>query len=155
MKLTLCGSIAFYAEMEAAKEALLALGHDVKLPLLSKELPPEIGGGRTMYFGKYIEENGGIDGFSPDHMVWDLKEGGIRDHFDKIEWGEAIVVVNPEKRGIPGYIGGNTLMEIGLAFYLRKPIYILNPVSSELSHKQEVLGMKPVFLDGDINKISG
>lgn len=154
MKITICGSIAFYADMEAARNALEALGHEVKLPLLDKELPPELGGGRTMYFGKYIEENGGIDAFSPGHIVWDLKEGGIRDHFDKIDWSEAVVVVNPEKRGIAGYIGGNTLMEIGLAFYLRKPIYILNPVSSELSHKQEILGMKPVFLDGDIGNLS-
>lgn len=52
-----------------------------------------------------------------------------------------------------GYVGGNTLIEIGVAFFLGKSIYILNPVSSELSYKQEIMGMKPVFLNGDLKKI--
>ena len=52
-----------------------------------------------------------------------------------------------------GYVGGNTLIEIGLAFYLKKKIYILNNVSSEISYKQEIMGMSPVFLNGDLNKI--
>jgi hypothetical protein len=62
-------------------------------------------------------------------------------------------VINEEKRGIAGYIGGNTLIEIGVAFYQHKPIFILHQVSSELSYKQEILGMKPVMLDGDLGRI--
>jgi len=150
MKITICGSIAFYQEMEQLKAALEANGHEVFIPLLSNEAPVEMGGGKKIYFGKYIEENGGIDAFPPDHKLWDLKEKAIRDHYEKIEWCDAIVVANHEKRGTPGYIGGNTLIEIGVAFYLKKPIYILNPVSSELSYKQEIYGMKPIFLNGDI-----
>ena len=60
---------------------------------------------------------------------------------------------NYEKRGIAGYIGGNTLIEIGLAFYLKKPIYLMNDVSSELSYKVEILGMRPIVLHGDLNLI--
>ena len=154
MKITLCGSIAFYKEMESVRDQLLKLGHVVKIPELALEVPQEFGSGKKVYFGKYIEEKGGMDAFPVGHKIWNLKEGAIRDHYENIDWADAILVVNHEKRGIEGYIGGNTLIEIGVSFYLKKPIYILHPVSSELSYKQEILGMKPIMLDGDISKIS-
>ncbi len=153
MKITICGSIGFYKEMEEARDALKKIGHEVKIPELALEVPKEFGGGKKVYFGKYIEENGGIDAFPAEHKVWDLKEGAIRDHYEKIDWADAILVVNHEKRGIQGYIGGNTLIEIGVAFYSKKPIYILNPVSSELSYKQEVMGIKPILLNGKIKNL--
>lgn len=153
MKITVCGSIAFYSEMEKIKTALEEKGHEVFIPLLSNEAPAEMGGGKKIYFGKYIEDNGGMDAFPPEHEIWDLKEKAIRDHYDKIEWCDAVLISNHEKRGIEGYIGGNTLIEIGVAFFLKKPIYILNPISSELSYKQEIYAMKPILLNGDINLI--
>lgn len=154
MKITICGSIAFYEEMESLKKSLELKGHEVYIPLLSNEAPVEMGGGKKIYFGKYIEDQGGIDAFPAGHEILDLKEKAILDHYKKIEWGDAIIVCNHEKRGIEGYIGGNTLIEIGVAFYLNKTIYILNPVSSELSYKQEILGMKPIFINNDLNLIS-
>lgn len=153
MKITICGSIAFYKEMEEAQVALETLGHEVVIPLLADEVPPEMGGGRKMYFGKYVEDNGGIDAFPPEHPLWDMKRAAIVAHYHKIEWGDAILVLNPEKRGVAGYVGGNTLIEIGVAFYLKKPIYILNAISPDLSYKQEILGMKPTFLGGGYERI--
>ena len=153
MKITLCGSIGFYKEMESVRDGLLKLGHEVKIPELALEVPKEFGGGKKVYFGKYIEDNGGIGTFPSGHKIWNLKEQAIRDHYQKIDWADAVLIINHEKRGISGYVGGNTLIEIGVAFYTGKPIYILNPVSSELSYKQEILGMKPVILNGDLNLI--
>jgi hypothetical protein len=153
MKITICGSIGFYKEMESARDELIKQGHEVKIPELALEVPKEFGGGKKVYFGQYIEQNGGIDAFPAGHEIWNMKEGAINDHYEKIDWCDGILVVNHEKRGINGYVGGNTLIEIGVAFYLKKKIYILNPVSSELSHKQEILGMKPRILNGDLSKI--
>ncbi len=153
MKITICGSIGFYKEMESARDELLELGHEIKIPELALEVPKEFGGGKKMYFGQYIEENGGIDSFPVGNKIWDLKENAIRDHYEKINWADVILVINQEKRGIAGYIGGNTLIEIRVAFYFKKPIFILNPVSSELSYKQEILGIKPVILNGNLNNI--
>lgn len=153
MRITICGSIAFYNEMEKAMKVLEGFGHEVKVPRLALEVPKEMGGGNKVYFGKYIEDNGGIDAFPVEHEIWDMKYGAINDHFEKISWSEAVLIVNPEKRGISGYVGGNTLIEIGLAFFQKKPIYILNDVSSEISYKQEILGMKPVILNGDLSLI--
>lgn len=155
MKITICGSIGFYKEMEEARDQLLKLGYEVKIPELALEVPEKFGGGRKMYFGEYIEKNGGMDSFPANHEIWDLKEGAIKDHCKKIDWAEGILVVNHEKHGIQGYVGGNTLIEIGVAFYLQKMIFILNPISSKISYKQEIYGMKPVFLNGDLRLIRG
>lgn len=154
MKITICGSITFYQKMEELKKILETNGHEVYIPLLSNEGPTEMGGGKKINFGKYVDDNGGMDAFPCGHELWSLKEKAIRDHFDKIEWCDAIVVSNYEKKGITGYIGGNTLIEIGLAFFFKKQIYILNDISSELSYKQEIYGMKPILLDGNLNLIN-
>jgi hypothetical protein len=152
MKLTICGSIAFYTHMEDLKQKLEQKGHEVLIPLLAEEAT-EFGGGRTIQFGTYIEEHGGIGAFPAGHKIWDLKEAAIWDHYHKVDWADAILVVNDEKRNIEGYIGGNTLMEMGVAFYTKKPIYVLNAPSSALSYIDEILGMKPIVLDGDLDKI--
>lgn len=153
MKITICGSIGFYKEMEQARDELIKYGHEVKIPELAMEVPEEYGGGKKVYFGQFIEQNGGIDAFPAGDKIWDMKEGAINDHYEKIDWCDGILVINHEKRGIQGYVGGNTLIEIGVAFYLKKKIYIQNPVSSELSYKQEIMGMKPKMLNGDLSKI--
>lgn len=150
MKITVCGSIGFYKEMKSIKDELIKLGYEVKIPELALEVPEEFGGGKKVYFGEYIENRGGIDSFPVGHKIWDLKESAINDHFEKIKWGDSILVVNQDKRGISGYVGGNTLIEIGVAYFLKKKIYILNQISSELSYKQEIMGMKPIFLSGDL-----
>jgi hypothetical protein len=150
MKITVCGSIAFYEDMRAAMSVLQGLGHEVKIPELADEAPAEFGEGRKINFDQYIRQSGGIESFPNDHEVWDLKGEAIREHYEKIDWADAIVVINNEKRGVPGYVGGNTLIELGVAFYQRKPIFILNDLSPEISCKQEILGMKATYLDGDV-----
>lgn len=154
MKITICGSIGFYKEMESARDKLVKSGHEIKIPELTREVSQEFGGGKKVYFGQYIEQNGGVDAFPAGHEIWNMKEDAINDHYEKIDWCDAILVINEEKRGVRGYVGGNTLIEIGVAFYLKKKIYILNLVSSELSYKQEILGMKPIILNGNLSIIS-
>lgn len=152
MKITVCGSIAFYTEIEKLKGELEKRGYAVVIPLLS-EVVPKYSDDKKINFAKYIEEHGGIEAFPPTNPIWTAKYDALNDHFKKIEWSDAIVVANYEKRGIEGYIGGNTLIEIGLAFYLKKDIYILNPISSDISYKQKIYGMKPVLLNGNLDSI--
>ena len=151
MKITICGSMAFYKEMESIKDQLSKLDHEAKTPELALEVPQKFGGGKKAYFSRYIKENGVIDAFPIGHKIWDLKGGEIQDHYENIDWADAVLIINHEKQGIEGYVGGNTLIEIGVAFYLKKKIYILNNVSSNLSYKQEIMGMKPVILNGDLD----
>jgi len=146
MKITLCGSIAFYDEMKEIQEKLEALGHEVDLP--PSEVPDE--NGVMMPVKKYYEirklaekEKGGGDSW-----IWDLKSVAIMNHFNKVAWADVILVNNYTKNNIPNYIGANTFLEMGLAFYLGKKIYLLNPIP-EVSYKEEILGMKPVVINNN------
>jgi hypothetical protein len=73
----------------------------------------------------------------------------IRGHFEEIVKSDAILVMNYEKIGKPNYIGPNVLMEMAIAFYLHKPIYVLNGESEDSPLIDEILGLQPIFLEGD------
>lgn len=146
MKITICGSIAFYNEMQKTKQELESQGHEVKLP------PSEVrdGEGELIPVADYYKirktaSNG-------DEWVWNNKKIAIKEHFDKIVWADSILVLNYPKNGIKGYVGANTLLEMGLALHLDKPIYLLNPIP-EISYKEEILGMQPVVINGDLTRI--
>lgn len=147
MKITLCGSIAFIDEMYEIKARLEALGHEVQLPPLEQV-------GRD---GKPTDakELYAIRQSVPDagHWIWDVKATAMHAHFDRVEWSNAILVLNLPKNGIEHYIGANTLLEMGLAFHRGTRIFLLHPIP-EISYKEEILGMKPMILDGDLALIS-
>lgn len=146
MKITICGSIAFYDEMLDAKKRLEALGHEVKLP--PHEVKDE--NGNMISAKEYYARRKATK--SDDNWIWDRKAEAIMWHFNKVQWSDAILVVNYDKNGIAGYIGGNTFMEIGVAFFLKKSIFLLKTIP-EISYKEEILGMKPVVINDDLGKI--
>jgi hypothetical protein len=152
MKITICGSMKFHPEMEEISKKLIENGHEVKVPLL-RICVGEDGKSKKMSIRAFIESNKGIDLFSHDHPIWNEKSNAIDDHFEKVEWSDVILVANYPKHDIDGYVGGNTLMEMGVAKYLCKKIFLLFPVSSRLSYKEEILGMKPTVINGDLSKI--
>jgi hypothetical protein len=49
MKITICGSIGFYKEMESARDELIKHRHEVKIPELALEVPQEFGGGGVIH----------------------------------------------------------------------------------------------------------
>jgi hypothetical protein len=147
MKITICGSIAFYDEMLSVKKALEGLGHEVKLP------PHEIVGehGEMITVQEYYARRkvaGAADGW-----IWDRKSQAITDHFAKEQWADVILVTNYDKNNIAGYVGGNTLMEMGVAYFLKKPIYLLKNIP-EISYKEEIIGMRPIVINDDLGKIA-
>lgn len=147
MKITLCGSIAFFDQMLEVKKQLETLGHEVKLP--PTEVPDEHG--NMIPVAKYYE----IRKTTTDETgwVWENKRKAMLNHFEKEVWSDAILVCNYDKKGVIGYIGANTLMEMGLALYLQKPIYLLNQIP-EMDYKEEILGMRPVVINNNLTLIS-
>lgn len=140
MRITICGSIVFIDEMLEAKKELEALGHEVQAP------PAEIldSDGEPLDVKTYYKlRKEGVN--KPGAWLWERKKELILDHFRKIEWCDAILVLNYDKNGVEGYVGANTLMEMGLALYLGKSIYLINEIP-ELPYKEEILGMKPVVI---------
>jgi len=147
MKITICGSIAFQDEVLSVKEKLEKLRHEVKVwPSEVKDEKGQLISVQEYYKIRKIAAN-------DEKWVWDRKAEGVLKHFDKVAWSDAILVANYDKNDVKGYIGGNTLMEMGLAFFLKKKIYLLNEIP-ELSYKEEILGVRPIVLGGDLSKIT-
>ena len=146
MKVTICGSIAFFDEMVEVKEQLERMGYEVKLP--PTEVADEHGNMIPVkeYYNLKKQEQ------SANSWVWDRGTENIKNHFQKIEWSDVVLIINHEKKGIDGYIGGNTLMEMGLAFHLNKKIFLFNKIP-DLSYKEEIVSMKPIVINGDLSII--
>jgi hypothetical protein len=132
--------------MSTLAEQLKKLGHE------AKSLPTEFTDGdgklwRTVDYHKFKKTRPFNDPvFLKNHSQ------RIHEHFNKVVWSDAVLIANYDKNNIPNYIGPNTLMEMGLAFHLGKKIYLLNEVP-ETAWKEEVLGMRPLVLNGDLSQI--
>ena len=79
-----------------------------------------------------------------------------KDHFNKIADSDAVLVLNYPKNNITGYVGGAVLTELGVARHLDKKIFILHelPNENDLRYALEIKIMKPIILNGDLNKIN-
>jgi len=81
-----------------------------------------------------------------------LKNRLIREHLDHITNSDAIFVYNEVKRDVEGYIGGSALMEMAFAFAQGIEIFLLRP-APDLSYADEIEGMEPIVINGDITAI--
>lgn len=136
MKITICGSMQFHKEMIDAENALEAKGHDVLIPS-----------------GAYDKsKNEFYAGSEEEKVTFKVENDLIREHFRNIDQSDAIVVINYDKKGFKGYVGGNTFLEMGHAFSLGKKIYMLYPIP-DMDYRVEMESMLPVVLHGDLSKI--
>jgi hypothetical protein len=146
MKITICGSAVFVKEMEAVAGQLKELGHKVKsMPVKFVD-----GDGKIWNTLDYHNFKKSQPFDNPEFL--NNHHERIREHFDKVAWSDAILITNYDKNGVANYIGPNTLMEMGVAFHLGKKIYLLNPVP-DIAWKEEILGMRPEVLNGDLTGI--
>lgn len=133
-KLVVCSSASFYKTVVTLSYELEALGIDVVLPKNAQKMKEE--------------------GDQPSRPIGHAEKAMlIRTHFNKIAQCDAIIVTNYDKPDKQNYIGPNVLMEMGIAFFLKKPIYILNDCPSDSPLLDEILGLEPVFLKGDTSKL--
>jgi nucleoside 2-deoxyribosyltransferase len=131
MKLIVCASMDFAKETLEAKVLLESMNHEV-------EVPAEI---HRHLSGEYV-----------DNKSEKLELDVIKKYYHKIAESDAILVLNYDKNGIEGYIGGNTFLEMGFAHVLDKPIYLLNQIP-EMGYKDEIEAMQPVILQGNLKNI--
>lgn len=140
--IVICSSGDFYKHVNVVAAQLQTMGYNPIVPATATSMQEtgnyDIAAVKTWY------KNPGD---------YHIKAQKMRGHFKEVAKGDAILVVNDEKRGVKGYIGPNGLIEMGLAFYLNKPIYILNAVEDNSSYYEEVMGMDSIILHGDLTKI--
>ncbi|HYD34641.1 MAG TPA: hypothetical protein VD999_01095 [Vitreimonas sp.] len=137
--LALCASITFYQHVVEVKNQLQARNFEVVYPDLAADMEKH---------GDYNVENYAQSFY--DERPLERRHEVIKEYFQRIAKVDAILVINDTKRGVAGYIGGNVLMEMAIAFHYDKKIFILNDIGEQASFKDEILAMKPVFLQGDL-----
>jgi hypothetical protein len=140
--ITICSSASFYDKIFEIKEKLEKLGFKVKIPLTAN-IMKKAGDFNVEHYKTWFK----------NPADYKRKTFLMKHHFKKVMQADAILVLNYEKKGMPGYIGGAVLMEMTTAFLNKKPIYILNPISEELNIKEEIFGLRPKFLNGDLSLI--
>lgn len=142
MKITICGSINFAKEMIRVAKELEKNEHEVQMPAS---------------INKYgLVDSKEADAFKNDRekYIKEIKPELTRGHFNKVLNGDAILVININKKGIKNYIGGATFAEIMLAFHGNKKIYFLNPIPEEPeTFVDELETVNPIILNGDLSKV--
>lgn len=135
----ICGSMHFAREMMTAKEELEKSGHTVSLPT---------------DIDLHLNDPQFIDNFDLNYEHC-LKNDVMWKCFDLVAKSEAILVLNYPRNDLAGYIGASSLMEIGLAYYLRKKIFLLYPTPkpTQVRWAHEIEIIQPVVLNGDLAKI--
>ena len=136
MKIIVCGSMTASKEMVSLENQLIEMGHEVVLPEFTHDYA------EMETFERMHSES------SNNKKQYDL----IRGYFEKMKDADAVLIANVERKGIPGYIGGNSFLELGFGHVLDKQIYLLNAIP-EVSYQDEIIAMQPVILYGDLSKI--
>ena len=135
----ICSSMSFASEIVATKKKLEAQGHRVSIPYDTEDVI------NSPHLAKDLDAD----------LKHCIEKDVMKKCFDLLAQSDAILVLNHEKHGLAGYIGTSVLMEIGLAHYLGKKIFILNPLPDyhKVRWAHEVHIMRPVILKGDLTKI--
>lgn len=137
MKITIAGSVTFAKEQLNIKKELEQIGHTV---FISDDLEEYIN--KPSIKLSFYEELK----LSKEYDI-------LRKFYNKIAEGDVLLVCNYDKNGIKGYLGTSVLIEIGLAYYLKKKVYLLNDIDVNQCYAMEVSIMEPIILNGDLKKI--
>lgn len=136
MKIIICGSLSATEEIISTKKRLESMGNEVEIPMGVKT--PQLRPTNK----STSSEKGNVK------IKYDL----IRGYYKKIKNHDIVLVVNSPKRGVRGYIGGNTLIEMAFAHVLNKKLYCLYPLP-DMPYTPEIIAMQPIILNGDLSKL--
>lgn len=135
MKIFICSSKYFYDRIPDIKIYLESKGYHITLP--------------NSFDNPFKEQKMKQDSETA-HSEW--KAEMIRLQKKKVEDNDAVLVLNFNKNGQENYIGGATFLEIYMAFESNKKIFLYNPIPDGIL-KDELLGMQPVIINGDLERI--
>ncbi|MDI6591999.1 MAG: hypothetical protein QME61_03650 [Patescibacteria group bacterium] len=144
MKIVICASLDFTYEIKKIADQLNKQGYEVTIPKTSEVI---LNGKVSLEQIKREREAGQISKRTKKYTI-------IKYYFEKIKDADAILVLNYDRKGIKNYIGGNTFAEMAVAFYLGKPIYLINPIPEELIYTDEIKAMEPIILNGNLDLIN-
>jgi len=129
--------MANYLKMLELKKRLDSMGHKVILPSLDTD--DQL---KEIVANKYVDT----------HEI-KIKYNYIRKHYSHIVEGDCVLIANYDKNSTKNYVGGNSFLEMGYAYSLNKPIYLLNPVPEIEFYYHEMVAMQPIILNGKLELI--
>ncbi|GEM_PF-42468 len=132
MKIVICGSMKLAKEMNEARRKLEGMGHEAICP-------PDT---------DHCVANPDLN----EEVEYCIEHDVIREHFRLIADADAVLTLNHTRKGIPGYVGSNTLMDMAIAYHLKKRIFLLYPIP-DMDCATELRIMQPTVLDGDMSRI--
>jgi len=141
MKIVICNSVVFWKEALDVKDYFEKQGHEVKTHPMIVEIE-----GKKIHAKEYYTMRKSTWNEEIENRKYEL----MKKHFNLIKNCDRIVVLNLDKNGIKNYIGGNTFLEMGVAFAFEKDIYLTNPIPEDLPYTEEIKGMKPNVMNLDI-----
>lgn len=110
--------------------------------------------------GNFLKENG-IDVILPEltryQHIRDVEGDDVSftriknrltlENIRNVENSDCVFILNYTHRGFENYIGGNSFLEIIIAFYLKKPIYLLNPIPEGMTYTEEIKALYPTVVN--------
>lgn len=122
------------------KEELLKMGYSVGVPHDAKY---------------HIEDEDAIDDLEKNYRYC-IEQDVVWKGFQQVAEADAVLALNLPKNGIVGYIGTSTLMEMGIAHWLKKKIFLLHEPPDHntyrWAHEARIVCTK--VLHGDLSEIS-
>lgn len=133
------GSMAFAKDMVKIKKQLKKLGHEANIPYGTE---PHL---KDSSFVDSLEEN----------LKFCIENDVMRENFREVAKHDGVLVLNHKRNGINGYIGASALMEMAIAHYLGKKIFLFYnmPRYNDVRWAHEVYIMQPIVINGDIKRI--
>lgn len=115
-----------------------------------------------LFAKKYVEENSENTVILPeltryqdirdkdgdDITFTQIKNRLTKQNFRNVEVCDVLFIINPTHRGIQNYVGGNAFMEMVIAYYLGKPIYLLNDIPEHMCYTEEMKTFYPIVAGG-------
>lgn len=87
-----------------------------------------------------------VDG--DDETFTKIKNRLTKDNFKNVSNCDCLFILNKTHRNVENYVGGNSFMEMVVAFYLNKPIFLLNPIPEGMHYTEEIKSLYPIVTNG-------
>ncbi len=136
MKIALCHSMQFAEKAEEVRRWFAAQGHEAFPSSFNDE-----------YFGLNDQEKEQLK------LKHKYNDNAITEHWKTINLCDRVLVLNYTKNGIENYLGGNSLIEMGFAYVLKKPVFLLNPIPNIPYYDTEIKAMTHRIIYGDLSKV--
>lgn len=139
MKIMILGSMKFAKDMVRVKKELAKLRHKGQLVVGIK---PHLDN------PDFVED---LDG----NLEYCIENGIMRKNFRLVAKSDAVLVLNHRRNNLDGYIGVSALLEMGIAHFLKKKIFLMykTPDYRKVRWAHEVAIMNPKIINGDLSAI--